>query len=79
MALTPLQVTSVCYSGSYKKRCKYLDHRLRKDGEFVSVCTKLHVGAYEALVKRRKDEGEKEPSGDNCKGYLLLLYKEQGM
>jgi len=83
MALTPLQVRDVCQSGSYysgAKACKYHDQQTRSDGKWVSVCTKLNAGAYAALEAKRKGSYRYggTPTGDNCQGYILLQYKDQG-
>lgn len=85
MALTPLQVQDVCYGGGNwwtagaNTICKYLDTVNRKDGKYVQVCTKLNPGAYAVLDKRRQSHPNAyDPKGDNCSGYLLLQYKDQG-
>ena len=84
MALTPLHVRDVCYGPGWTAKsnqmCKYLDSTQRSDGKYVSICTKLNPGAYKALCARRGTVGNNpwEPKGDNCQGYLLLQYKNQG-
>lgn len=81
MALTPLHVRDVCYGGGWygggNKTCKYLDSVTRSDGKYVSVCTKLNSGAFTALEAKRQKWGA-APTGDNCAGYILLQYKDQG-
>lgn len=79
MALTSLHVQDVCYGmasnyASVGKACKYLTSMPRGDGKYVQVCTKLNTGAFEKL----KASGHHHGTGDNCQGYLLLLYKKQG-
>lgn len=84
MALTQLHVRDVCHGGGWtpsgqSNTCKYLTHECRKDGTYVSLCTKLNKGAYDDLEKSRKNSNSRyQPKGDNCAGYLYLLYKKQG-
>ncbi len=85
MALTQLQVIDVCYGGNRwggqaNKTCKYLEGRLRSDGKYVHVCTKKNPGAFAKLEAAQKGANyyPGPPTGDNCSGYLLLEFKDQG-
>lgn len=79
MALTPLHVRDVCYGGSWggQTQCKYIDHIQRSDGKTVAVCTKHNAGAFAALEKK-SSWYSRDKMQDNCSGYLMLMFKEQG-
>lgn len=64
------QVQQVC--SSQAGQCKYLGSALTKNN-YVSVCTKLI-----APKDRTNYHTNKYATSDNCQGYPLLLYTEQG-
>lgn len=64
------QVQKVCCGAT--GQCKYLGNALTKNN-YVSVCTKL-IDAKDRI----KYGVSKYYSADNCQGYPLLLYTEQG-
>jgi len=70
MALTSLHVKDYCYGGNYYSLCKYHATVQRSDGKMVSVCTKLSGKGTKSYPNNGND--------DNCQGYILLHYKDQG-
>lgn len=79
--LTNRQVVDICQLGQGKSQCKYLS----KDEDEKWVCCKLHPflkrQAEDKLVNIKKFVGRPStaiPAGDNCQGYLMLKYIQQG-
>jgi hypothetical protein len=74
MALTPLQVQSVCMG---KNPCKYLTHEM-VNKRYTPLCLKKAPG----LIQKKKEDGTLpwnfKDGGDNCPGYTYLKHVRQG-
>ena len=77
MALTPLHVQDVCNSGT---QCRYLCWETLEDtGKTIAVCLKRSPSYYNQVKRDMDMYGVNlDERGDNCSGYLLLKYVEQG-
>jgi hypothetical protein len=74
--LTPLHVQDVCLAS--EQQCRYLSYE-NIDGKSVAFCLKHAPNYYRQIRRDMQYYGiDLDLRGDNCQGYLLLKYKEQG-
>lgn len=86
--LSKKQLQDVCllYDGTYKK-CRYLDqdendwtkwYCLKKSAAKTKIDTELDDFVRDCRKKGKDPKKENVPLGDNCAGYPILRYIEQG-